>query len=358
MSDIGIVFISVQNIKVKNKLPELYAQIHCDDSQILCTKLNYQKKVGYSQKNVNLYWISYILRTKSNILADKPREVRISTDSQCNSLTSPIQIQDDNPRKTYTFGVCLHKSVYNIKDPQILIDWIELYLVLGAEFFTIYFQDVPEIFYEVMKPYINEGLVEILEWRLKSTVLSGTDVFWGQFSLINDCIYHNLYRVKYLALMDMDEFIIPQNKSYFKITDMLPTLQKLSPDAATYVFLHTNFLSDGVTLPEVNKSLKCSSMSWPRYFTQTLRSSDPVGDGKKYPNHKLIVQPKAVVAVDVHIIVEAKKGYTPQYHVPISLGLLFHFRYKPRFNSEKKERSLIMSRYFNQTFRRLKNKMC
>ena len=255
---------------MKNKLPELYAQIHCDDSQILCTKLNYQKKVGYSQKNVNLYWISYILRTKSKILTDKPRKVRISTDSQCNSLTSPIPIQDDNPKKTYTFGVCLHKSIYDIKDPQILIDWIELYLVLGAEIFTIYFQDVPEIFYEIMKPYINEGLVEILEWKLKSTALSGTDVFWGQFLLINDCIYHNLYHVKYLALMDMDEFIIPQNKSYFKITDMLPTLQTLSPDAATYVFLHTNFLSDGVTLPEVNKSVKCSSMSWPRYCSVSI----------------------------------------------------------------------------------------
>ena len=174
----------MQNLKVKNNLPELYAQIHYNDSQILCSKLDYQKKVGYSLRRFNLFWISYILRTKSKLLADKPREVRISTDSQCNNLTRPIPIQDDNPKKTYTFGVCLHKSIYNIKNPQILIDWIELYLVLGAEIFTIYFQDVPEIFYEVMKPYINEGLVEILEWRLNSTALSGTDVFWGQFALI------------------------------------------------------------------------------------------------------------------------------------------------------------------------------
>ena len=345
-------------MKVKNKLPELYAQIHYDDSQILCAKINYQKTVGGRVPTADIYWIAYVLRTKSNLLADKPREVKISTDSQCNNLTRPIPIQDDNPKKTYTFGVCLHKSVYNIKDPQILIDWIELYLVLGAEIITIYFQDVPEIFYEIMKPYINEGLVEILDWNLKPPVFSGIDNYQGQFSVINDCIYHNLYRVKYLALMDMDEFIIPQHKNHFKITDMLPTLQKLCPDAATYVFLHTNFLSDGVSLPEVNKSVKCSRMSWPRYYTQTLRSSDPVGDGKKYPNHKLIIQPKGVIAVSVHIIMESKKGYTPQYQVPIDVGLLFHFRYKPRFNSEKKERNFIMSRYFNQTFQRLTSKMC
>ena len=72
-----------------------------------------------------------------------------------------------------------------------------------------------------MKPYINEGLVEILDWNLKPLVFSGTDRYEGQFSVINDCIYHNMYRVKYLALMDMDEFIIPQHKNHFKITDML-----------------------------------------------------------------------------------------------------------------------------------------
>ena len=75
----------------------------------------------------------------------------------------------------------------------------------------------------------------------------------------------------------------------------------------------------------------CNLIYFDRFY------SDPVGDGRKYSNHKLIVQPKAVVAVDVHIIVEAKKGYTPQYHVPINLGLLFHFCYIPRFNLEKRK---------------------
>ena len=85
-------------------------------------------------------------------MADKPREVRISTNSRCNNLTRPIPIQGDDPENTYTFGVCLHQPLYGIKDPQILLNWIELNLVLGAEIITIYFQNVPEIFYEIMKP--------------------------------------------------------------------------------------------------------------------------------------------------------------------------------------------------------------
>ena len=345
-------------MKFKNKLPELYAQIIYHETQTFCIQVSYQKMVGRRNSTFSQYWVSYILRTKSKLLAEKPREVRISTNSQCNNLTKPIPIQGDNPKRTYTFGVCLHQPLYDIKDPQILLHWIELNLVLGAEIITIYFQNVTESFYKIMKPYINEGLVEILDWNLKPPVLSGFTETWGQVGLMNECVYRNLYRVKYLALMDKDEFFIPQDKNHFKITDMLPTLKKLRSNAAAYILFHTHFISDGVSVPEVNKSVKCSSMSWPRYFTQTLRSSDPIGDGKTAPTHKLIVQPKAVTAVDVHSIAEAKKGYTPWYDVPINVGLLFHFRYKLRFNVRKRERTFIMSRYFNQTFQRLTSKMC
>ena len=80
----------------------------------------------------------------------------------------------------------------------------------------------------------------------------------------------------------------------------------------------------------------------------TLRSSDPVGDARNAPNHKLIIQSKAVVAVGAHSKLEAKKGYTPQYQVPLNVGLLFHFRYKLRFNVKKREKTFIMSQYFNE----------
>ena len=66
-----------------------------------------------------------------------------------------------------------------------------------------------------------------------------------------------------------------------------------------YVFVHTHFISDGVSLPEVTKSFKCSNMHWSCYFTQTLQSSDPVNDTKNAPTHKLIVEPKAVIAAPI-----------------------------------------------------------
>lgn len=32
----------------------------------------------------------------------------------------------------------------------------------------------------------------------------------GLFAALNDCLYRNMYRYKYLALIDLDEFIIPR----------------------------------------------------------------------------------------------------------------------------------------------------
>ena len=106
---------------------------------------------------------------------------------------------------------------------------------------------------------------------------------------------------------------------------MVPTLKKFMSQCTSIFLIQTHFLSDGLSLPGVNNSVNCSNMHWPCYFTLTLRSSDPVGDARNAPNHKLIIQPKAVVAVGAHSKLEAKKGYIPQYQVPINVGLLFHF---------------------------------
>ena len=68
---------------------------------------------------------------------------------------------------------------------------------------------------------------------------------------------------------------------------MFPTLKKLCINATVCILFHIHFISDKVSLPEINKSVKCLSMCWPRdcYFTRAsiVKYSDPVGDGKLLP---------------------------------------------------------------------------
>ena len=349
----------MHDLKKFNKKPDLYALLDYDDKRSpVCVKLVVQTQVGPVIPKWGQFWVSYLLKTSSKIPTEIPLEIKLSTNAQCVDLSVSFPIQSNTTSKNYTYGICLHQPLYNLNDPQLLIDWIELNLALGAEIITVYFQSLPESFYDILIPYVNASIVEVLDWNINA-VLSGFTVAWGQTGLINECIYRNLYRVKYLALIDIDEFIIPQEKRYVKITDLLPVLERSSPKAASYVFFHTVLWSDGVSLPDVKLAVKCDKMKWPRYVTYTLRSGDPITDAKLHPNHKVIVKPQGMISGDVHGALLVKKGYTSQYDVPLNVGLLFHYRSSLRYEvPKKKERSFLMSRYFNETLEGIQSHIC
>ena len=348
----------MHDLKKFNEKPELYALLDYNKRSSLCVKLVVRTQVGPVVPKWHQFWVSYLLKTSSKIPTEIPLQIKLSTNPQCVNLSVSFPVQSDTASKNYTFGICLHQPLYNLKDPQSLIDWIELNLALGAEIITVYFQSVPKSFYDILLPYINANIVEVLDWNINA-VLSGYTSAWGQVGLINECIYRNLYRVKYLALTDIDEFIIPQQKKYVKITDLLPVLERSSPKAASYVFFHTMFWSDGVSLPDVKYAVKCDKMKWPHYVTYTLRTGDPIVDAKSHPNHKVIVKPQAMISADVHAVRLVKNGYTSHYDVPINVGLMFHYRFRPRYKiPKKKKRSFLMSRYFNQTLQGIQSHIC
>ena len=205
----------MHELKKFNKKPDLYALLDYDDKRSsICVKLVVWTQVGPVVPKWGQYWVSYLLKTSSKISTEIPLEINLATNARCENLSVSFQVQS-NVSKNYTFGICLHQPLYNLNDPQLLIDWIELNLVLGAKIITVYFQSVPESFYDILLPYINASIVEVLDWNINA-VLSGFTVAWGQTGLINECIYRNLYCVKYLALIDIDEFIIPQEKKICK----------------------------------------------------------------------------------------------------------------------------------------------
>lgn len=52
--------------------------------------------------------------------------------------------------------------------------------------------------------------VDMLPWDLK--MRSQKDIRTeGLFAALNDCLYRNMYRYQYVALIDLDEFIIPRH---------------------------------------------------------------------------------------------------------------------------------------------------
>ena len=63
--------------------------------------------------------------------------------------------------------------------------------------------------------HYTKPTIEILPWnlRMRSQKEIRTE---GLFAALNDCLYRNMYRFKYLALVDLDEFIVPRHNDTLK----------------------------------------------------------------------------------------------------------------------------------------------
>ena len=354
---ITVVFISMHDDRIKEK-PTLYAKLVYNNDKEICSELEYYGKswgLSYAQKE---FYLNYLLRTKrKEIPHEPPKYALISKDVDCSTIMTQIPIQDDKPKKRFTYGVCLHKGLYDLHEPQLLVDWVELNIALGAEIITVYLQNVSESYYIAMLPYIKEGIVEVLDWNLKPPLIPGYTKHWGQTATISECIFRNLYRVKYLALIDVDEFIVPQEK--MTVIELLNELEELmeskSFSPASFIFYNTYVYNDGVSLPEVATATKCPKKAWPRYYTNTKRVANPEKEHFAFHWHKMIAKTKAVNSAWYHWPASIQDGYTNRFLVPAKYGLTLHYRVPELQPRKVSKRNFDMGKYFKQTLKHLQS---
>lgn len=95
-----------------------------------------------------------------------------------------------------------------------LKEWIEYHKLVGVENFYIYDNESTDETTEILKPYIDSGLVDC-------TYVSGRAM---QLPVYQDCINKHRLDTKWLAVVDLDEFIVPvENDS---IVDFLKTMKE------------------------------------------------------------------------------------------------------------------------------------
>ena len=74
----------------------------------------------------------------------------------------------------------------------------------------------------MLRSYEEKGIVSMLSWQLD--MISQKEIRTeGLFAALNDCLYRGLGSYTYLALIDLDEFIIPRSK-----LTLIELLQKLN----------------------------------------------------------------------------------------------------------------------------------
>ena len=312
----------------RTPLPKaIFMSLHYNDSK---PSLCFKTTLDYGARGGNDVYEVYLVRTQS-LKPDQYQSlshVTITTDKDCKNESNIITIQTIEPQQfQYNFGMCLHKGIGPDFKPKVLLDWVKLNVALGAELITIYLQTGAEGVYDILLPYINKGIVEILDWKLEPPMTNGRSYHYGQTGVIVECLWRNMYRVRYLGLDDVDEFFIPLKHN--SIPDMLThieTLHKSAKPVASFVFTSTQVKDNGKILPVVKQALSsCPELqldSLPPYYKRTSICIHRGAFVKK-----MILRPDAVNIPWVHFLLSHRdKEFTRQYAVPEGVGLSYHYR--------------------------------
>lgn len=108
-------------------------------------------------------------------------------------------------KKPYFASVC---AIFQNEAPY-LKEWIEYHQLLGFEHFYLYNNHSTDNFKDVLQPYIKKGVVELIDWDYQYD--QNFDPV--QKAAYNHCILVSKDKTTWLAVIDIDEFIVPVQAS-------------------------------------------------------------------------------------------------------------------------------------------------
>ncbi|MEI8125426.1 MAG: glycosyltransferase family 92 protein [Parachlamydiaceae bacterium] len=88
-----------------------------------------------------------------------------------------------------------------------LREWIEYHKLLGVEHFYLYNNLSQDKCHEVLAPYVKNGEVDLIEWPMAPHSWSEWDGI--QIAAYKDALERAKKRTAWLAIIDIDEFLVP-----------------------------------------------------------------------------------------------------------------------------------------------------
>ncbi|XP_041350565.1 glycosyltransferase family 92 protein F13G3.3-like [Gigantopelta aegis] len=169
-----------------------------------------------------------------SVLSDrKPYAVSITKENST-SLKNRLLVKYPEPLRfniTVCFS-CIH-SKYN--DERETIQTIEMDQILGAEHFVAYDFSIGGKVENVFMYYSNQGIVDINVWNLPRVQIH----YFGQLAAINDCVYSNRGRSKYIIVKDLDEILVPYKDK--TLPTLINRMMTENPEVAAILFKNSYF---------------------------------------------------------------------------------------------------------------------
>jgi hypothetical protein len=174
-----------------------------------------------------------------------------------------------------------------------LKEWIEYHRLIGVEHFYLCSHCSQDNYQEVLKPYIDQGIVELTEWTMNCNAVHGEFCYGLQPHWYTEVIDKSRGVSKWVALLDSDEFICPVQSN--SVSEFLKDYEEFAGVSINWLFFGTSNI----------KKLSSDKLM----IEQLTACADPYNtDGHSFL--KMILQPEYTVKCAVAHIA----GYLPGYY--------------------------------------------
>lgn len=217
----------------------------------------FKKWGNYKQGIYQPYLIACVIPANYK---DKIPESISLVEKQCDNSTNNLRVIYQKFEKKKNFAVCVKGLDFLHEDLSVrLVEWIELLNLLGAEKIFFYELQVHPNISKVLQHYEQENKVHVTPISLaggqpnapafQHLYLTKKTNNKRQNELIpyNDCFYKHMYEYKYIALLDIDEVIMPLDANNWRdlMDKVLPKALKINKDErASYNVRNVYFLDD------------------------------------------------------------------------------------------------------------------
>ena len=150
--------------------------------------------------------------------------------------------QEINQSANITFTVCIPPQLHSTDREMILIEWMELNRLLGAEHFVFYRHlSKATAIDNVLRAYSEWGWIEVVDWTHINKLPFDIDRY-GRFGATNDCYNRQRFKSSYIAILDLNEYIIPKNPETLSWRDMMQQIPSIRKGA--FIFHVSYFRTD------------------------------------------------------------------------------------------------------------------
>ena len=102
----------------------------------------------------------------------------------------------DKRKLKYRISLCL---IFNEEAPY-LKEWLDYHLTIGIDHFYLYNNNSTDDYYRIIKPYINKGIITLIDWPHKQ----------AQAECYKHCLDTFKHETNWIGYIDADEFVCPK----------------------------------------------------------------------------------------------------------------------------------------------------